>query len=53
MSSIGVATGSMIVLAQFNLPASIEAGDSTLEVIANGIPSRPVYVTIGSEEAKE
>jgi hypothetical protein len=47
-SSMGVATGSLIVSATFRLPvkAKIEAGPSQLEVVANGIASIPVTVTI-------
>jgi hypothetical protein len=45
-SNMGVATGSTLVKAQFDIPASIELGVSTLEVVANGIPSAPVTVTI-------
>lgn len=30
----------------FDVPANIELGASTIEVIANGIPSMPVAVTI-------
>ena len=38
-SSMGVATGSLVVSTTFDVPASIETGASTIEVIANGIPS--------------
>jgi hypothetical protein len=41
-----VATGSTLVKAQFDIPASIELGVSTLEVVANGIPSNGTAVTI-------
>lgn len=43
-SSVGVATGSMPVTAQFTLPADIlpRSGAYSLTVIANGIPSVPV-----------
>jgi len=34
------------VSTKFDVPASIETGASTLEVVANGIPSKPVSVTI-------
>jgi hypothetical protein len=45
-SSMGVATGSLIVSANFTVPAKIELGASQLEVVANGIASAPVSVTI-------
>jgi hypothetical protein len=50
-SSTGVATGARIVSTWFNVPKTIETGNSTLEVVANGIPSRSVPVTVGAEEA--
>ena|SRR2546430_1593067 len=45
-STMGVATGSKMVRAQFDVPGTIELGVSTLEVVANGIPSAGVAVTI-------
>lgn len=45
-STMGVATGSQIVSAEFDLPANIETGPSTLVTVANGIPSAPVDVTV-------
>lgn len=45
-STMGVATGTKIVNTQFDVPATIETGASTLEVVANGIASDPVNVTI-------
>jgi hypothetical protein len=45
-SSMGVATGSLIVSTAFDIPDDIELGASTLEVVANGIASVPVNVTI-------
>jgi hypothetical protein len=45
-STMGVATGSAGVHAQFDIPATIGTGASTLEVVANGIPSAAVAVTI-------
>ena len=50
-SSMGVATGARIVSAKFDVPKSIERGNSTLEVVANGIPSQPWYITVGAAEA--
>ena len=45
-STMGVATGSKIVSTWFDVPASIETGDSKLEVVANGIPSLPIPITV-------
>jgi hypothetical protein len=45
-STMGVATGSAIVSALFDVPSTIELGASTLVVVANGIPSAPVNVDI-------
>ncbi|MGD0415537.1 MAG: hypothetical protein ABSA80_09305 [Terriglobales bacterium] len=45
-TSMGVATGSLIVTADFAVPAGIELGASQLEVVTNGIASTPVAVTI-------
>ena len=45
-STMAVATGSKIVHTQFEVPAAIDLGASQLEVVANGIPSYPVNVTI-------
>jgi hypothetical protein len=45
-STMGVATGSAIVSTNFDVPAGMEAGASSLEVVANGIPSKPVTVAV-------
>ena len=45
-STMGVATGSATVSTTFDVPATMESGASTLEVVANGIPSAPVSVTV-------
>ncbi len=45
-STMGVATGSTPVSTNFDVPAKIETGASTLVVVANGIASKPVTVTI-------
>jgi hypothetical protein len=45
-STMGVATGSATVSTNFDVPASMETGASSLVVIANGIPSAPVSVTV-------
>jgi len=43
---MGVATGTKAVSTKFDVPAGIETGASTLVVVANGIPSAAVAVTI-------
>jgi hypothetical protein len=43
---MGVATGSKIVAAQFDIPATIALGAGSLEVVANGVASPAVVVTI-------
>jgi hypothetical protein len=43
---MGVATGTAIVSTNFDVPASMETGASSLVVVANGIPSPPVSVTV-------
>ncbi|MGA2002998.1 MAG: hypothetical protein ABSG70_06445 [Terriglobales bacterium] len=45
-SSMGVATGAATVSTNFDAPSTIETGASTLVVIANGIPSEPVSITV-------
>jgi hypothetical protein len=45
-SSMGVATGPATVSTNFDVPTTIETGASTLVVIANGIPSQPVNITV-------
>jgi hypothetical protein len=45
-SSMGVATGSATVSTNFDVPAGMETGASTLVVIANGIPSLPFSVNV-------
>jgi hypothetical protein len=45
-TSMGVATGSLIVTTHFDVPAGIELGASQLAVVANGIASNPVSVVI-------
>jgi hypothetical protein len=45
-SSMGVATGSKIVSTNFDVPAGMETGASSLVVVANGIPSIAVSVTV-------
>lgn len=45
-STMGVQTGTRLVTTQFDIPSTVETGSSTLEVVANGIASAPVTVTI-------
>jgi hypothetical protein len=45
-STMGVATGAQHVWTYFDVPMRIEKGASTLVVVANGIPSAPISVTV-------
>jgi hypothetical protein len=45
-STMGVATGSTPVSTKFDVPANAETGASTLVVVANGIASKSVSVTV-------
>ncbi len=45
-STMAVATGTMLVWTYFDVPAGIETGASTLQVVANGIPSAPSSITV-------
>lgn len=45
-TSMGVATGNLIVTTHFKIPATIDLGPSHLDVVANGIASASVSVTI-------
>lgn len=45
-STMAVATGTATVTARFDIPSTIATGAATLEVVANGIPSAAVSVTI-------
>jgi hypothetical protein len=45
-STIAVATGDAIVSTWFDVPTNIETGPSRLEVVANGIPSLPIPITV-------
>ncbi len=45
-SSMGVATGSATIMTNFDVSSATETGASTLVVVANGIPSAPVNVTV-------
>jgi hypothetical protein len=45
-SSMGVATGSTVVSTNFDVPSGAGTGASTLEVVANGIASKKVAITV-------
>ena len=45
-SSMGVATGKLPVSTHFDVPKNQEIGISILQVVANGIPSKPVLVFV-------
>lgn len=45
-STMAIATGAKIVSTNFDVPAGAETGASSLVVVANGIPSAPVNVTV-------
>jgi hypothetical protein len=45
-SSMGVATGSAVVSTTLDVPAAMETGASSMVVVANGIASVPVNVTV-------
>jgi len=45
-STMAVATGKATVSTNFDVPAKMETGASTLVVVANGIPSKSVSITV-------
>jgi hypothetical protein len=45
-STMGVATGNAIVYTNFDVPTTAETGPSSLVVVANGIASKPVNITV-------
>lgn len=47
-STMGVATGSATVSTNFDVPSGISSGSGQLVVVANGIASQPVAVTVGA-----
>ena len=47
-STMGVATGQENVSTNFDVPVAAETGSSSLEVVANGIPSQPVTITVNT-----
>jgi hypothetical protein len=51
-STMGVATGSKIVSTNFDVPSGIASGSGKLVVVANGIASQPVSVTVSGSKAR-
>ena len=45
-STMGVATGNAVVTTTFDVPLGAETGASTLQVVANGVASGRVPVTL-------
>ncbi len=45
-STMGVATGNAVVTTTFDVPVGTETGASTLQVVANGVPSARVPITV-------
>jgi hypothetical protein len=45
-STMAVATGTTVVSTNFDVPAKMETGASSLVVVANGIPSRAMNLTV-------
>jgi hypothetical protein len=52
-STMGVATGSATVSTNFDVPSGIASGASALVVVANGIASTPVNVTVGTRRGSK
>jgi hypothetical protein len=51
-STMGVATGKKRVWTYFDVPSEIGSGASMLEVVANGIASQPVNVTVSANKRR-
>ncbi|MGA8473741.1 MAG: hypothetical protein WB681_01620 [Candidatus Cybelea sp.] len=47
-SSMGVATGAKLVWTYFDVPKTISTGAARLEVVANGIASKPVKIVVST-----
>jgi hypothetical protein len=45
-STMAVATGTKVVFTNFDVPSGMEAGASSIVVVANGIPSQAVNITV-------
>ncbi len=50
-STMGVATGAAIVSTNIHVPTNVPTGAASLVVLANGIASDPVSVTVGKRDA--
>jgi uncharacterized protein (TIGR03437 family) len=50
-STMGVATGTTPTSTEFDVPSTIDAGPSTLFVVANGIPSKGWSITVATVSA--
>jgi len=48
---MGVATGTNVITTNVEIPSNLETGASTLEVIANGIPSKPVSIEVSKDRS--
>jgi hypothetical protein len=48
VSSMGVATGAAVITTNVDIPGDIDLGESSLYVVANGIPSLPFAVTVST-----
>ena len=48
VASMGVATGNALITTNVSVPADLEAGESDVFVVANGIESLPFKVTVKS-----
>jgi hypothetical protein len=51
-STMGVATGSKTVSTMFDVPKGIPSGAASLVVVANGIPSKAVDVTVSGSRSR-
>jgi hypothetical protein len=52
VSTMGVATGKKSVYTDFDVPSTIESGASSLVVVANGIASKAVNVTVSGSHLR-
>jgi Kelch motif len=48
VTSMGVATGAAVITTTVDVPSDVQAGDSELFVVANGIPSSPFDVVVST-----
>ncbi len=45
-STMAIATGNALVFTTFDVPAAAETGASSIQVVANGIASKPKPITV-------